>query len=92
MVKGITRRVIVVKAPDPRYFEEAIFIVREDVSLSGVDAETVLKEAQSVASGYVKHQAYRRGVLKHVSPLGYLAAGAVLSALFMTFAGFFLFF
>ena len=30
MVKGITRQVILVKSPDPRLFEEAIFIVKEE--------------------------------------------------------------
>ena len=30
MVKGISKQVIVVKSPDPRFFEQAIFIVRED--------------------------------------------------------------
>ena len=30
MVKGVTRQVIVVKSPDPKLFEQAIFIMRED--------------------------------------------------------------
>ena len=30
MVKGISRQVIVVHSPDPKVFEQAIFIVRED--------------------------------------------------------------
>ena len=30
MVKGITRQVILVKSPDPKLFEEAIFIVKEE--------------------------------------------------------------
>ena len=29
MVKGIARRVVVVKSPDPKVFDEAIFLVRE---------------------------------------------------------------
>ena len=33
VVKGVAKRVIVVKSPDPKVFEEAIFIVREDLSL-----------------------------------------------------------
>ena len=39
MVKGINKRVIVVKAPDPRLFEQAIFIMREDAFAEGVSAE-----------------------------------------------------
>ena len=30
MVKGISRRVVVVKSPDPEIFDEAIFIVRDE--------------------------------------------------------------
>ena len=89
MVKGITRRVIVVKSPDPRYFEEAIFIVKEDASLTGVDQDRVLAEAQAVASGYVKQQIYRRGILGKIPPIGYLAAGAIFSAAVMTVASLF---
>ena len=29
MVKGVTRRVVVVRAPDQKYFEQAIFLLRE---------------------------------------------------------------
>ena len=88
MVKGTTRRVIVVKSPDPRYFEEAIFIVKEDVSLTGVDPGRVLEEARAVAGGYVKQQAYRRGLLAKIPPAGYLAAGALFSAAVMALIGF----
>jgi len=80
MVKGTTRRVIVVKTPDPRYFEEAIFIVKEDVSVNGMDVDQVLQEAQTAASGYVKRSITGRGILGKIPPLGYLIAGALLSA------------
>ena len=45
MVKGINKRVIVVKAPDPRLFEQASFIRREDAFAEGVSAEQGLEEA-----------------------------------------------
>ena len=55
MVKGITRQVILVKSPDPRLFEEAIFIVKEEaLARAGVTAEHVLKEARRAADGYLK--------------------------------------
>ena len=58
MVKGISRRVILVKSPDPRLFEEAIFIVREEaLSGGGVNADQVLQEAQKVARGYTRRTA-----------------------------------
>ena len=55
MVKGVTRRVIVVKSPDRRLFEQAIFIVREEAfAAQGVTARQVLEEAQRVADGYIR--------------------------------------
>ena len=53
MVKGTSRRVIVVDSPDPEYFEQAIFIVRNDVyERQGVTAQQVLGEACRIARGY----------------------------------------
>ena len=43
MVKGTSRQVIVVHSPDPKLFEQAIFILREDAK--GVTNEALLKEA-----------------------------------------------
>ena len=55
MVKGITRQVILVKSPDPRLFEEAIFIVKEEaLAREGVSADKVLREARQAADGYIK--------------------------------------
>ena len=57
MVKGISRRVVVIKSPDPKIFEEAIFIVREDyLNSGGMSPEELIKEAQRVANSYVKSQ------------------------------------
>lgn len=53
MVKGTSRRVIVVESPDPHYFEQAIFIVRNDVyERQGVTAQQVLGEACRIARSY----------------------------------------
>ncbi|MCI9263516.1 MAG: translation initiation factor 2 [Oscillospiraceae bacterium] len=60
MLKGISRRVIVVKSPDRRFFEEAIFIVREGVlGTGGVTADQVVEEARRVADGYIKKRKNR---------------------------------
>lgn len=56
VVKGLSHRVIIVKSPDKRYFEEAIFIVRDDVFLGvGADRSAVLREARQVAERYVRN-------------------------------------
>ena len=50
MVKGTSRRVIVVESPDPKLFEQAIFIVRNDAfSQEGVTSQQVLGEACRIA-------------------------------------------
>lgn len=49
MVKGISRQVIVVHSPDPRLFEQAIFILKEDAAQNGITEEALLKEAQQAA-------------------------------------------
>lgn len=78
MVKGVTRRVIVVKTPDRRLFEQAIFIVKEDAfTREGVTAEQVLAEAQRVADGYVRrNSAWGRRLFRIPAP-AYAAAGAL---------------
>ena len=44
MVKGVSRQVIVVKSPDEKMFEQAIFILRTDAE--SLSDEMLLKEAQ----------------------------------------------
>ncbi|MBE6917309.1 MAG: hypothetical protein E7470_05365 [Ruminococcaceae bacterium] len=48
MVKGVSRQVIVVHSPDPELFEQAIFILKDDVVRDGVTQETLLQEAKRV--------------------------------------------
>ena len=44
MVKGISRRVIVVESPDPRVFDQAIFILRNDIlSEDGVSSRQLVE-------------------------------------------------
>ena len=46
MVKGTSRQVIVVQTPDPKLFEQAIFILKDKAVAEGVTEEALLKEAQ----------------------------------------------
>lgn len=52
MVKGVARRVIMVKSPDPKLFDEALFLLREEALLRGSE-DQVLKEAQQAANQYL---------------------------------------
>lgn len=55
MVKGVARRVVLVKSPDPKYFDEAIFIVREETGRGpGVTTAQLLREAQTAAERFAR--------------------------------------
>ena len=59
MVKGISRQVIVVEAPEPKLFDQAIFILKDNMG-EGVTDEALLKEAQKAISGHDKGGRKRR--------------------------------
>ena len=48
MVKGVSRQVILVQSPEPKLFEQAIFILKEEALKEGVTDEILLKEAQKI--------------------------------------------
>lgn len=56
MVKGLSRRVIVVDSPDPHIFEQAIFIVRNDAAVGsgGVTSQQVVDQAIRIAKDYAR--------------------------------------
>lgn len=51
MVKGVSRQVIVVHSPDPKLFDQAIFILKDEAVGEGITEEALLKEAQQVIRG-----------------------------------------
>ena len=59
MVKGISRQVIVVHAPDPKLFEQAIFILKDNVG-EGITEEALLKEARGAIRGSEDRQGKKR--------------------------------
>ena len=54
MVKGISRQVIVVQGAEPKLFEQAIFILKENAVGEGITDDALLKEAQEAIRGYDK--------------------------------------
>ena len=51
MVKGISRQVIVVHSPDPKLFEQAIFILKDGaMGQEGVTDDALMKEARRIIS------------------------------------------
>ena len=76
VVRGTNRRVVVVKSPDPRIFEEAIFVLREDVFRRDNSAEKVLQEAQRAAGAYLRRSAPKKRPFFRLPAPVYAAAGA----------------
>ena len=81
MVKGVSRRVIVIKSPNLHLFDEAIFIVKEDaLREGGVTSDEIIKQAQEVADQYVRQHLKRRWLSKIPAP-AFAAFGAAFTAL-----------
>ena len=59
MVKGISRQVIVVHAPDPKLFEQAIFILKDSAVGEGISDEILMQEAERVIRGGGKQERKR---------------------------------
>ena len=69
MIKGVSKRVVVVKSPDTKLFEEAIFLVRDDAAAQGVTRDELLREAGRIAgisAGNIKVS--RMDKLRHSFP------------------------
>ena len=81
VVKGITRQVILVKSPDPKLFEEAIFIVKEEaMHQEGITAEQVIRQARKAADGYLKGNRIRKSVLERFAGPVWGVGGAVMAS------------
>ena len=76
MVKGVSKQVIVVHAPDPKLFEQAIFILKEGAP--AVSDEALLKEAQKAIRGSGREA--KRPPLYLYGPV-WACGGAVLTGL-----------
>jgi hypothetical protein len=79
MVKGVQKRVVVVRCPDGKYFDQAIFMVRDQgLTESGQSPEQVLEEACRAADSYIQknmesRKRYLHWVLGGMTLLGVLA-------------------
>ena len=78
MVKGISRQVIVVQSPDPKKFEQAIFILKDEAVGEGITDDALLKEAQLAIRGYDKQSKKRHFYLYGAV---WAAGGAILTGL-----------
>ena len=76
MVKGISRRVVVLDSPDQRFFEQAIFIVRNDVGGEGVTSRELVEEARRVARDHTGSRGKLGCRWRNLPPIAYTAMGA----------------
>ena len=76
LVKGLSKRVVVVRFPETRAFEEAIFVLREERS-AGVTQDELIREASGIAEEYTGKPVRRR----RLPPLLYLLSGAASTGL-----------
>ncbi len=78
MVKGISRQVIVVHAPEPKLFEQAIFILKENAVGEGISDDALLKEAQRAIQ-----EGEKPGKKRHLYLYGavWAAGGALITGL-----------
>ncbi|MDR1299528.1 MAG: translation initiation factor 2 [Oscillospiraceae bacterium] len=78
MVKGVTRRVVVIKSPDKDIFDEAIFIVKDGLAgdATGSPGDVVI-QAQLAADSYIRDHLERRR--RRMPAPVYIALGAILS-------------
>ena len=83
MVRGTNRRVVVVRSPDPKIFEEAIFVVREDLFRRESSADKVMGEARRAARAYLDRAVgtKRRPLLARIPAAIYAGLGALAAAL-----------
>ena len=74
MVKGISRQVIVVHSPEPKLFEQAIFILNDEAVKKGITEDALLKEAKKLMAAPEKKRYFWKGTLWALS--GGLLTGA----------------
>ena len=81
MVKGTSRRVIVVDSPDPKLFEQAIFIVKNEVfSQEGVTSQQLLGEACRIAKSYAASTSEKPPLWKRLPRWVWLLGAAMAAA------------
>ena len=74
MVKGISKQVIMVHSPDPKLFEQAIFILKDEAVENGITEEALLKEAQSL----IRPGQGKKRKLRYYGPI-WACGGAVMT-------------
>lgn len=67
---------VVLDSPDQRFFEQAIFIVRNDAAGEGITSRELVEEARRVAHSYVAGRQPLRPGVAVFDPMVYTLMGA----------------
>lgn len=82
MVKGINKRVVVVRPQEKGLFEEVLFIVRGDAfGERGCSAEDIIREASRAAEAYMKNGSGTRRRTSRIPAPIFAVAGAAVTAI-----------
>jgi hypothetical protein len=82
VVKGINKRIVVIRPQEKGLFEEAIFIVRGEASSeTGCTAEDIIREACRAADVYMKNSNPKYRGLSRIPPPVFVFAGAAVTAI-----------
>ena len=73
MVKGISRQVIVVRAPEQKLFEEVIFILRDEAREPGITDKDLLQQAHKLLRSAQPANRKRNAL----QPLLWIGVGAI---------------
>jgi hypothetical protein len=73
MVKGVTRRYVLVESPDPALFEKAIFVLKDGET--GTSSRELEREARRIAGEYLRESLGGRR-RKPLPPVFWSLAGA----------------
>lgn len=85
LVKGISRRVIVVDSPDPHIFEQAIFILNNDATAGGgISSQQLVDQAVRIAKSYARTHVDPPKKRFHLTPwVSALLGGAAISIVWL---------
>lgn len=82
MVKGISRRVVVVDSPDPNLFEQAIFIIRND-SVDGISSQQLVDQAVRIAKSYARTHTPPRKRFRFTPVMAALSGAAAIGLIWL---------
>jgi len=85
VIKGVSRKVIMVNSPDRRCFEQAIFILRDDADAPALSADDIVRQAAEATGCYMSDGMVKTS--RHISPWTAAALSCAATALLIWIAG-----